>query len=182
MKSFIICLLGLFTVYCHAADTLDIDYIDKLYVREPQRAYRLLEPARKRLEREGWKHTSRMRYERVAGFVCLSNNLYADALRHALAMQQLGSKDQGNILDGLDIQCQLAEKLGQYEQLARLVGQIKQETKKIIDGQPRERAIKAYYTLLCEYYKTRALSKSGQTDKALHSWHECAGSTELICR
>ncbi|WP_373841033.1 helix-turn-helix transcriptional regulator [Bacteroides heparinolyticus] len=180
MKLFIVCLLGLFTVYCHAADTLDIDYIDKLYVREPQRAYRLLEPVRKRLEREGWKHKSRMRYERVAGFVCLSNNLYADALRHALAMQQLGSKDRGNILDGLDIQCQLADKLGQYEQLARLVDQIRQETKKITDREPRERAIKAYYSLLCEYYKTRALSKSGQTDKAMQSWHEARAMLNLF--
>lgn len=113
-----------------------------------------------------------MRYERVAGFVCLSNNLYADALRHALAMQQLGSKDRGDVLDALDIQCQLADELGEYEQLARLVTQIREEANKISDKDSRERSSKAYYTLLCEYYKTRALSKSGQTDKAMQSWHE----------
>ncbi len=150
-------------------DTLDINYIDKLYVREPQRAYRLLAPALKRQEREHWKNDTRMHYERVAGYVCLGNNRYAEALKHAFALNAPTSKDELDRLMGLELQCNVMELLGQYEQMSRVATEIKEGVDNMGDHDPKTWGTKVFFTLYYEYYKIQALSSTGKKSEAMQA-------------
>lgn len=87
---FLTCLL--FGLRANAKDSLDVEFIDKYYVTKPQQAYLLLKPTFERLQQEGWKKTTRQRYERVAGYVCLANNYYAKAMQDALNLEDLNKK------------------------------------------------------------------------------------------
>ncbi len=165
-----ICLLALTMPASGSADSLDVEHIDQMQLHDPGRAYRLLVPARQRLEREGWRTTSRMRYELVAGYVSLRNHRYAESLRHAQALQQMGKAgDKLSLLTGLELQCLLAGRLGQQEQATRLVEDIRREAATLGADGSKPRALKAYYTLFCQYHQVQSLSKSRQPRRALQA-------------
>lgn len=165
-----ICLLALSMPASGVTDSLNVEHIDKMQLHDPDRAYRLLAPARQRLEREEFRSTSRMRYELVAGYVCLRNHRYAETLRHALALQQMGKEgDKMALLTGLELHCLLAGKLGQYEHAVRLVEDIRHETDELDEDDSKTRALKAYYTLFCQYHKVQSLSKSRHPQRALQA-------------
>lgn len=173
----IVCLLLGFRA--RAADSLDVELIDKLYVTEPRRAYRLLKPAFDRLQREGWKKTTQQRYERVAGFVCLANNYYSEALRHAFNIENLDKegKDKQLQLASLELQCNVMDELGQYEQLIRTLVKIHNIVNSLDDDNMPDRYYKSFYLLYYQYYKIRALSSSGNIKDALR---EMADARALI--
>ena len=66
------------------------EFIDKLYVKEPERAYQLLGAVYHRLVQTRWRGCSRERYEYVAGHVCLYNFHYNEAFQHAMVLQRMG--------------------------------------------------------------------------------------------
>ena len=113
-----------------------------------------------------------MHYERVAGYVCLSNNRYSEALKHAFALNSPTSKDVTDRLLGLELQCNVMEGLGQYEQMLRVASKIKELTDEMSDRAPEDRSIKVFYTLYYEYYKIHSLSSTGKKDEALQTLHE----------
>ncbi|MGN1375609.1 MAG: helix-turn-helix transcriptional regulator [Prevotella sp.] len=153
----------------NATDSLDVDFIDKYYVTQPQRAYQLLKPAFERQQQEGWKKTTRERYERVAGYVCLANNYYAKAMRHALNIEDLdkSGKNDEIQLKSFELQCNVLDELGQYEQLTRVLAKIHEIIENLDDDDVHSRTKKAFFQLYCAYYKIRALSNSGDFNGAL---------------
>lgn len=85
-----LCVITVTAASRNKMDSLDIGYIDKIYVTEPLRGYRLLHEAHRHLVKTGWRNCSRERFEYVAGYVCLRNFRYNEAFRHALVLQRLG--------------------------------------------------------------------------------------------
>lgn len=163
----LVCLLARLSAY--GADSLDIGFIDKLYVLHPQRAYRLLGPAYNRLQREGWKTDTREHYERVAGYVCLANNYYDEALRHALRLENLdreGKKPLVRLL-AYELQANVMDELKQYEQQVRVLAKISDIANSLDDKDDNERRHKAFYLLYCEYAKISSMSNSGDAQGAL---------------
>lgn len=152
------------------SDSLDVEHIDRMQLRDPERAYRLLAPARQRLEQDGYRVTTRMRFELVAGYVCLRNHRYAESLRHAQALQQLGKAgDKLSLLTGLELHCLLAGRLGQHEHAVRMVEEIRRETARLGGSESKSRALKVYYTLFCQYHQVQSLSKSRHPQRALQT-------------
>jgi hypothetical protein len=147
---FLTCLL--FGLRANATDSLDVEFIDKYYVTKPQQAYLLLKPTFERLQREGWKKTTRQRYERVAGYVCLANNYYAKAMQHALNLEDLNKKEGNDQLqlESLELQCAVLDELGQYEQLTRTLTKIHEIIIHFDDDDdhlPQTRPFSSYITL-----------------------------------
>ncbi len=164
-----------------APDSLDVEFIDKLYVTEPQRAYRLLGLAYDRLQREGWKTTTRLRYERVAGYVCLANHYYAKAMRHALNIENMSEDDKNGLtqLSYLELQCNILDVLGQYEQLTRNLTKIREIATDLDDDDVKVRSTKCFFLLYCDYFKIRALSNSSDVKGALR---EMANARSLVAK
>lgn len=164
-----------------AVDSLDVNFIDKYYVTHPQPAYQLLKPAFERLQREGWKTITRQRYERVAGYVCLANNYYAKAMQHALNIENLdkSGKDDHIQLESLEMQCNILDELGQYEQLTRALTKIREIVESHDDDDVNWRVNKAFFLLYCAYFKIRTMSKSGDIKGALR---EMADARSIVAK
>lgn len=134
-------------------DSLDIDFIDKLYVKEPERAYQLLGAAYRRLVETKWQSCSRDRYEYVAGNVCLHNFRYNEAFRHAMALQNM---DEGGRLEiwtrGVSLQCAVEYALGDYGRLSDTFWKLR-HTVNEADNEALSPGNRVYSLLECDYYQ-----------------------------
>jgi AraC-like DNA-binding protein len=167
--------LSIFTVLTvsasskNAIDSLDIKYIDKIYITEPSRGYRLLQEAHRRLAKTGWRDCSRERFEYVAGYVCLENFRYDEAYRHALVLQQLGNGEKDDAwLKGMSLQCAIEYSMGEYGRLTDTFWEIR---KQLTDNNNPAVSPKGlvYGLLECDYYQILCEQKPHQESRVLKS-------------
>lgn len=136
-----------------AVDSLDIEFIDKLYVKEPERAYQLLGAAYHRLVQTRWRGCSRERYEYVAGHVCLYNFHYNEAFQHAMALQRMGGRGKLDVwVRGMSLQCAVEHALGDYGRLSDTFWKLRRAVTEASDDalSPESRV---YSLLECDYYQ-----------------------------
>lgn len=147
-----LCVITVTAASRNKMDSLDIGYIDKNYVTEPLRGYRLLHEAHRHLVKTGWRNCSRERFEYVAGNVCLRNFRYNEAFRHALVLQQLGGQELDVWLRGMSLQCSIEYSLGDYGRLADTFWDMRKKLSdnKVISASP---ATRVYSLLECDYYQ-----------------------------
>lgn len=147
-----LCVITVTAASRNKMDSLDIGYIDKIYVTEPLRGYRLLHEAHRHLVKTGWRNCSRERFEYVAGNVCLRNFRYNEAFRHALVLQQLGGQELDVWLRGMSLQCSIEYSIGDYGRLADTFWEIRKKLSddKVISASP---ATRVYSLLECDYYQ-----------------------------
>ncbi len=163
-----------------AVDSLNIEFIDKLYVKEPERAYQLLGAAYHRLVQTRWRGCSRERYEYVAGHVCLYNFHYNEAFQHAMALQRMGGRGKLDVwVRGMSLQCAVEHALGDYGRLSDTFWKLRRAVTEASDDalSPESRV---YSLLECDYYQILCELKPHHVSCVLKALKKARGDMQKL--